>query len=49
MLCDRRGQGRFAMIDMADGSHVQMRLRPFKFRFGHFRALLRDSKSTLEL
>jgi hypothetical protein len=32
-LRDRRRQRRLAVVNVADGAHVQMRLRPLKFRF----------------
>ena len=38
-LRHRRRQGRFAMIDMPDGAHVDMRLGALKLRFRHPPAL----------
>src|SRR5262245_47841550 len=34
-LGDRRGERRLAMIDMPDGAHVDVRLRPTKPLLGH--------------
>jgi hypothetical protein len=33
---NRRRQGRFAMVDMTDGTDVEMRLGPLKFGLAHY-------------
>jgi hypothetical protein len=33
---DRRRQGRLAMVHVADGAHVDVRLGPLEFTFCHF-------------
>jgi hypothetical protein len=35
MLGDGRGQGRFAMIDMTNRSHIHVRLLTLKLLLGH--------------
>jgi len=35
---DGRGQGRLAVVHVADGADVDVRLGPFKFLFCHFKS-----------